>query len=133
MEQVPRLAAWVAAGGAIGAAARWGLGLAVGEEALATLLVNALGSALIGLLAALSLPGGRLPLSSAQRHFAMTGVCGGFTTFSLFGLDMVGMLVGGPVARAVGWLALSVLMWVIGVWGGYRAGTWLNARCRPMG
>lgn len=130
MEQVSRLTAWVAAGGAIGASARWCAGLAVGEEALATLLVNALGSVLIGLLAALSLPGGRLPLSSARRHFAMSGVCGGFTTFSLFSLDMAGMLAGGPVARAVGWLALSVLLWVVGVWAGYRAGTGLNARPR---
>lgn len=130
MERVPRLTAWVAAGGALGASARWSVALALGEEALATLLVNALGSALIGLLAALSLPGGRLPLSSAQRHFAMTGVCGGFTTFSLFSLDMAGMLAGGPVARAMGWLALSVLLWVIGVWAGYLAGTWLNARPR---
>ena len=74
----------VFAGGAIGTATRLGLGLAIADAGgfpVATLLVNVLGSLLIGILAA------RLPQTSDLRVFLGTGVLGGFTTFSAFSLE----------------------------------------------
>lgn len=75
----------VAAGGALGSVARYGVSL----MALAwlgaafpwgTLAVNALGSGAIGVLAGQGIGGG-------ARLFWVTGVLGGFTTFSAFSLE----------------------------------------------
>jgi CrcB protein len=53
----------------------------------ATLIVNLIGCAVIGLLAGL-LAGGRLGMTSTARVFVFVGILGGFTTFSSFGLDV---------------------------------------------
>lgn len=85
----------------------------------ATLAVNVLGSFAIGLYAGLSEPGGRLFPSARQRQFVMTGLCGGFTTFSLFGLETLRLLeVERPLAAAA-YVALSVMLWLAAGWGGY--------------
>jgi CrcB protein len=78
-------------GGAIGTAARLGLGLAlpapsgagIGAVPWATLLANVVGAFLIGVLAA------RLPGSHGVRVFLGTGVLGGFTTYSAFAVGTV--------------------------------------------
>ncbi len=81
---------WVAAGGALGAAARYGVNVWSGrllgtEFPWHTLLVNVLGCFLMGLLtAAMAL---RLHLPQEMRLFLTTGILGGFTTFSAFSLD----------------------------------------------
>lgn len=69
----------VAAGGALGSVARWGVSLLL-PSPWATLAVNILGSAAIGALAAAG-------LSGTWRLFLVTGVLGGFTTFSAFSLE----------------------------------------------
>lgn len=123
------LSAWVGLGSALGGSARWLLGLALPDAAtgwpLATLLVNVIGSWLIGLIAALAAPDGRLLLPPALRQFAMAGFCGGFTTFSLFGLENVEALHRHGVA-AVPWLLLSVLLWLLAAWLGHALGRRLN-------
>lgn len=71
----------VFAGGSIGTAARLAVGLWMpdaGGIPFATLVVNVLGSLLIGILAA------RLPQTTGLRLFLGTGVLGGFTTYSAF-------------------------------------------------
>lgn len=80
----------VAAGGAVGAAARWAVAEAAPDRAgafpTATLVVNVLGAALLGYLV------GRVPVtgsrSEAIRLLLGTGVLGGFTTFSTFAVQV---------------------------------------------
>ena len=91
-----------------------------------TLAVNVLGSFLIGLYATLTEPGGRLFASPAQRQFVLAGFCGGFTTFSIFSLETVLLFQQGALARAALYLGLSLLLWLVAVWIGYRLGLRLN-------
>lgn len=86
-------AEWTAVGlgGALGSLARHGINTLVvkrlGNAApYATLIVNLIGCAIIGLLAGL-LAGGRLNITPTARVFVFVGILGGFTTFSSFGLD----------------------------------------------
>lgn len=83
----------VGLGSAIGALLRVATGwayaaLGLGATPLDTLTVNILGSLAIGALAALPL----LHRNPAARLLLATGVCGGFTTFSLFGVDTLAYL-----------------------------------------
>jgi fluoride exporter len=121
----------VAAGTAIGGAARWlagglfhtwlGSGFPWG-----TLFVNTTGSLLIGFYAALAQPDGRLLASPAQRQFVMAGICGGYTTFSIFSLEIVGLIeaAGLPVAGVA--IGASLVAWFGCVWVGFAAGTRIN-------
>lgn len=84
----------VAGGGVIGALARYGVNVllapvSVGRFPFATLSVNVLGCALIGVLHVLIVE--RAQLSPLWREFLMIGVLGAFTTFSSFTLDSVGL------------------------------------------
>ena len=65
----------------------------------ATATVNLVGSAVIGLLAAL-VATGRLHLSTEARTFVFVGILGGFTTFSSFMLDTLTLGHGGDQALA---------------------------------
>lgn len=84
----------VAAGGALGAAARYGVSLQAArllgpDRPWGTLLINVLGGLLMGVLA------GRLatqPGGEGARLFLGVGVLGGFTTFSAFSLDAVTLI-----------------------------------------
>lgn len=74
-------------GGFFGSIARYGVYIItlrhLGEKTyLATLIVNLIGCLLIGLLA-----GGLLKLNQNQNLLLITGLCGGFTTFSAFAFD----------------------------------------------
>ena len=76
----------VGAGGALGAAGRYGISLlpVSGEFPLLTLCTNFLGALLIGFVAGLAERG---RMSPGWTLFWKTGVCGGFTTFSTFSLE----------------------------------------------
>jgi fluoride exporter len=91
-----------------------------------TLLVNVVGSALIGLYATLAAPDGRLFPSPAQRQFVMAGFCGGFTTFSVFSLETLLLIEAGRMAVAGLYVACSVVLWLVGVWLGHIAAVRLN-------
>jgi protein CrcB len=54
---------------------------------IGTLIVNVTGSFVIGFFATLTAPDGRVFVSSDARQFVMTGLCGGYTTFSSFSLQ----------------------------------------------
>jgi len=86
---------WIAAGGALGAMARHGVGLGarawLGEHfPWGTLAVNALGSLMLGILLELfAQEGGVSWLSDDARKLLTTGLLGAFTTFSTFSVQTV--------------------------------------------
>ena len=105
----------VALGGAIGATARYGLGVGFGRLApaaqwpLATLTANLAGGLLMGLLAGwLAHRGGAG--QEQIRLFAAVGVLGGFTTFSAFSLETLMMIERRAWAQAGLYAVLSVLL-----------------------
>lgn len=111
----------VMAGGAIGSAARYGVGrLATRwispDYPWGTLTVNIVGGLLmgmlVGVLARMTVP------QENWRLFAAIGVLGGFTTFSSFALDTVYMIERGAIVAALGYIAISV----VGAIGGVMAG-----------
>jgi CrcB protein len=112
-------------GGALGAMARHALNHVVHQRWLTStfplglLLVNVLGSVLIGALAG-ALAGGRLHLGYHARTFLIVGVLGGFTTFSSFSLDTLTLVRGGHHLQAAANVLVQVGLSLIGVWAGFR-------------
>ncbi|HZV84716.1 MAG TPA: fluoride efflux transporter CrcB [Brevundimonas sp.] len=109
----------VAAGGALGAAARYGLARLLPATAWpwATLGVNVLGGLLTGLLAGwLAFRAG--VGSETLRLFAVVGVLGGFTTFSAFSLETVSMIERRQFAMAGSYVAVSVILSIAAVFAG---------------
>jgi CrcB protein len=80
--------------------------------------VNVLGSALIGYV--LASPESRM--NPATRQFLVVGILGGFTTFSAFSAQTLSLLQGGKVAIACTYAIMSVLVCVLGCWGGWLLG-----------
>lgn len=101
----------VAAGGALGAVARYGVGrlLPAAGWPWATLTVNLVGGLLMGLLAGwLAFRGGAQ--GETIRLFAAVGLLGGFTTFSAFSLETALMIEKRQFALASGYVAASVVL-----------------------
>lgn len=118
---------WIALGGALGSLARAWASLAVARVAgdefpWGTLAINILGSFVIGVAAALTLPGGRIGENADLRAFVMVGLCGGFTTFSSFSLQTLELLREGRVGPALANAALSVLLCLVAVAAGHALG-----------
>ena len=113
----------VALGSALGGGARAALGTAFGSLAagphLATLLANVTGSFLIGYFATLSGPEGRLFVGPRMRHFVMTGVCGGYTSFSVFSLEAVRAWHSRGPAAAGAFAVFSLFSWLLAAWLGH--------------
>jgi CrcB protein len=115
---------WVALGGALGSAARYGCSgiaarwLGIGFP-YGTLFVNVAGSFMIGLLGTLALGGGRLIASTDARAFVIVGVLGGFTTFSSFSLETLNLARAGNLLAATAYIALSLVLCLAAVWLGY--------------
>lgn len=108
----------IAAGGVVGAESRYGLGLLVGRHPgafpLGTLAVNVLGCLLIGALTATLAATDRSP--RLARPFLGVGVLGGFTTFSTFAVDTVGLLHAGSVLLAGVYVVSTVVLCALAVW-----------------
>ena len=105
-----RLYALVAVGGALGSVGRFWLAGAVARVTgpdfpWGTVLINLLGSFAIGMLAA-QLIHGRAHGTASLQALTMTGLCGGFTTFSAFSLQTVDLLREGHAW----WAAANVLV-----------------------
>lgn len=109
----------IALGGAAGSVLRYlGAGAATRAFGLAlpwgTLAVNVAGGVMIGMLAHL------LPLlggwQKEARVLLVTGLLGGFTTFSAFSLEVFMQIERGEWAHAGAYIALSVVGAVAGVW-----------------
>lgn len=118
---VPVLAV-IAAGGVLGSLARYGLGQLQGEPPgwpWATLVVNASGCLLIGVLMAvlhdLTAP------HRLVRPFLGVGVLGGYTTFSTYVVDIQSMLDSSRYAAALTYLAVTPVAALLAVWLGTAA------------
>lgn len=113
----------VALGGALGAACRFLVGVfvlrvaGVAEFPLAIITVNVIGSILMGVFVVAAAHKGLTHMSP----FIMTGVLGGFTTFSAFSLEAVTLMERGQVAAAGAYVALSVGLSL----GGLMLGLWI--------
>ncbi len=105
---------FVALGGAVGAAARFQVGLMMARLTgpgitfpWGTLTVNLAGSFVMGALLGWFAKGGGD--SENLRVFLIVGLMGGFTTFSAFSAEMVTMVYRGQVGMAAGYVAASVI------------------------
>jgi len=104
---------YAACGGAIGAALRYLVSITL-LFPFGTLAVNVIGSFIMG--AAFVI----LTAKGADRMivFAMTGVLGGFTTFSAFSLDTFKLIEQGRMLFAGGYVLASVALSLVAVFGG---------------
>jgi fluoride exporter len=113
----------VAIGGALGSVARvWAISVVSSRFGTAfpwgTLVVNTVGSFIIGVAAGLSFEG-RTAISSSTRIFLMAGICGGFTTFSAFSLQTLELLQQKQWLAASANALLSFALCLVAVWLGY--------------
>lgn len=122
---------YILAGALIGAPARYFVQSQVQEATgalfpIGTLVVNASGCLVIGLLAGISEEYG--VLTRDQRMFLFIGVLGSYTTFSSFGLDSVQLLREGQALQA--WLNVtaSVTLGLAAVWAGLLVVQWVSSR-----
>lgn len=112
----------VGLGGGLGAMARYGVGVLIGRSwhvgfPLATLLVNILGSLLMGLFVGY-LVKTTPDWQASARLFVAVGVLGGFTTFSTFSLDVISLLERGHIGSAILYAGVSFSVPVIALLGG---------------
>ena len=85
-----------------------------------TFIVNVLGSALLGAIAATAVM--EPPRLSAEARLLLgTGVMGGFTTYSTFNAEVLRALQAGAVAKAALYLAATVVLCLLGAWAGWSA------------
>jgi fluoride exporter len=110
----------VGLGGGIGSVFRYlvSLALPAGNFPLATLAVNISGCLIIGIVFALSVK--QEGLADTWKLFLATGICGGFTTFSAFSLENIGMLQSGKTGMAFLYIALSVVLGIAATFTGYQ-------------
>ena len=113
----------VAIAGAFGALGRYGVSVwarrAWGEDfPWGTLIVNAVGSVLLGVVLGLSLAS-KLPRDA--KLALGTGFMGAFTTFSTFSCDTVSLIDRGHTAAAAGNVVSNVALGLVGAWLGFAA------------
>ena len=110
----------MAAGGALGALTRFGIGEFVRvctpfEGWTAVLAANAVGTVLLATLAVSVSLGHWTPASPAVWAFAATGYCGALTTYSAFGLDTVLLWYEGRRVLALGQMSAALVAGLVAV------------------
>ena len=118
---------WVALGGAVGSVLRYWMTNAVAlltgpRFPWGTIIINIVGSFVIGFVAFLTAPVGRVPITFDIRAFIIAGICGGYTTFSSFSLQTLELARTGHWLQAGGNVVLSVVLCLLAVWAGYALG-----------
>ena len=110
----------VGAGGFMGAVCRYLIGMLPLKEGCAfpikTLMINIVGSFLIGIVAALAMKTDFL--NPRTVLFLKVGICGGFTTFSFFTLESADLIKSGKMQLAVIYTILSIILGVLAVFAG---------------
>ena len=116
----------VALGGAVGSVGRWLVSSWLVQQAVGwkfpagTFAVNVLGCLAAGILAAIA---EKNELFTPElRILVFTGLLGGFTTFSAFGLETFYLMKRGDIAIAAANIVLSVVAGLAALWIGYAAG-----------
>ena len=114
---------WVTVGSALGGLLRYAitrmtLNMSAGFP-YGTILINVVGSFVIGYFGTLTLQSGRDAASDNLRLFVMVGLCGGFTTFSSFSLQTFDLLRSGAWVRALANVVLSVTLCLAAVAAGH--------------
>ena len=122
---------WVGLGGAAGTIFRYWLGGIVSNYfptfPMGTLVINVTGSFLITFFGTLTDTGGRWHVPSTGRIFFMTGICGGYTTFSSFSLQTLNLARDGEWLYAGLNVLGSVALCLLAAWLGYVAAMFLNS------
>jgi CrcB protein len=113
----------IAFGGAAGSLLRYLIGGAIQRLSpsgfpVGTLFVNVVGCFLIGVFVRFLL---HMQTSPGMRALLVVGFCGGFTTFSTFSIETVGLIEGGEYARAATYIAVSVLLCITATFAGMAA------------
>ena len=116
-----RSAIIVALGGAFGSAARYMVSRLIQTHAAqgfpwATCAVNIAGCLLIGFIGGLA--GRAAGIGDGMKLFLTVGFCGGFTTFSTFCNESLGLMRGGNSLAAAAYMAVSLLLGLLAVQGG---------------
>ncbi|MCT4798621.1 fluoride efflux transporter CrcB [Exiguobacterium profundum] len=116
---------YVGLAGAVGALARYGLGMmidSIGPSAfpVSTLLINLSGSFLLGWLTHMFLRTGKL--SPQFVTIVGTGMIGSFTTFSTFSVETIRLLDESRIGLALLYVFLSITLGLGSSWLGYRVG-----------
>lgn len=114
----------IALGGAVGSVTRYLLGGIVQRAAgmpfpIGTLAINVSGSFLAGFLLRYFM---NVQTHPTLRGVLIVGFCGGFTTFSAFTTETLGLFEGGEYARAAVYVAASVALSLMAVFAGFAAG-----------
>lgn len=122
---------WIALGGAIGGTARFALSGLVAQHfgetfPWGTFIVNVSGSFLIGFFATITAPDGRFLVGSTARQFVMTGIFGGFTTYSSFSLQTLELAREGEWFHAGANATLTFVICFLAVWLGYVCAAFIN-------
>jgi CrcB protein len=110
----------IAVGGAVGSVLRYVIGRALQGLSgsgfpVGTLVVNIVGCFLIGVFVRFLL---NMQTSPEVRALLVVGFCGGFTTFSTFTYETVGLIEGGNYGRAATYVVASVVICILATFAG---------------
>lgn len=110
----------VGLGGGIGSVLRYSASLLINIKYFPwpTFAVNIAGSFIIGLIFAACIKD-EVFLNN-WKLFLATGICGGFTTFSAFSLENMGLLQSGKIGMALTYIGLSIVLGIAATFLGYQ-------------
>ena len=122
---------WLGLGGAMGTMMRYWLNGLVSTWfvtfPMGTLVINVTGSFLIAFFGTLTAADERWLVSPNARLFFMTGICGGYTTFSSFSLQTLNLMQDGQWRYAALNILGSFVLCLLAAWLGYIAAMFLNS------
>jgi CrcB protein len=124
-------------GGAIGSLTRLMVGAAITSRVglafpVGTLVINITGSALLGFLMRFVLDD-TTAVTPAMRALLTTGLCGGYTTFSTFSFETMGLIQEGLYGRATVYVVTSVVLGLAATFAGFAAAHGILALARGRG